>query len=270
MKLRYVATLSISLGVFYWDQNLRIEQSRITVRNKKIPDAFDGFVIAQISDLHNKSFGKNQCKLLEKLFRLNPDCIVVTGDCIDKRKPCLKKALDFISGASGIAPVYMVSGNHEHWMGRYQLFYEAYQTAGAIWLENRQVELNRAGEKMVLSGLQDPISESKEVFLQNLQQLCSGAGNAFHVLLCHRPEYFEEYVKNKVDCVFAGHAHGGQVRIPWLGPLFAPNQGIFPYYTKGIYMEKETSLIVSRGLGDSKIPLRLGNRPEIVVVTLKK
>lgn len=90
----------------------------------------------------------------------------------------------------------------------------------------------------------------------------------YNVLLSHRPEFLEEYAEEQVDLVLSGHAHGGQVRLPFIGGLVAPNQGILPKYTAGLYEQQNTSMIVSRGLGNSIIPQRIFNRPEIVVVQL--
>src|SRR5699024_4548454 len=92
--------------------------------------------------------------------------------------------------------------------------------------------------------------------------------DTYSILLSHRPELFATYVSAKVDLVFTGHAHGGQFRIPFIGGLVAPHQGLFPQYTFGIYEEKATKMIVSRGLGNSIIPLRINNHPELVVVKL--
>ena len=94
--------------------------------------------------------------------------------------------------------------------------------------------------------------------------------NQFSILLSHRPEVFNVYVDNKIDLVLTGHAHGGQIRIPFIGGLIAPNQGIFPKYTSGVFEEDATTMIVSRGIGNSILPYRINNRPELVIVTLKK
>jgi predicted MPP superfamily phosphohydrolase len=93
--------------------------------------------------------------------------------------------------------------------------------------------------------------------------------DAFKVLLAHRPEDFQADVDAGIDVTFSGHAHGGQFRIPGMGGLVAPGQGYFPTYTAGIHEQVDSKLVVSRGLGNSIIPMRLFNLPEIVVVTLK-
>ena len=90
----------------------------------------------------------------------------------------------------------------------------------------------------------------------------------FRILLSHRPELFDLYVDNNIDVAFTGHAHGGQVIIPFIGGIIAPNQGFWPKYYKGMYTKNNTTMILSRGLGNSVIPQRIFNRPEIVSLTL--
>lgn len=91
------------------------------------------------------------------------------------------------------------------------------------------------------------------------------------MLIAHKPEYLEDYQNIGFDLGFAGHAHGGQIRIPFINQgIIAPGQGLFPKYTEGINTIDGFSLIISRGLGNSGFPLRLFNRPEVIVVTLHK
>lgn len=90
----------------------------------------------------------------------------------------------------------------------------------------------------------------------------------YNLLLSHRPELFETYKDSGIDLVLTGHAHGGQFRLPFIGGLIAPNQGFFPKYDSGLYTDGRTNMVVSRGLGNSIIPLRFNNRPEIVIVEL--
>ena len=92
--------------------------------------------------------------------------------------------------------------------------------------------------------------------------------SGYTILLSHRPELFETYMDGGIDLVFSGHAHGGQFRLPFIGGLVAPNQGMFPKYDAGLYTDGGTSMVVSRGIGNSIIPFRFNNRPEIVLVEL--
>lgn len=102
----------------------------------------------------------------------------------------------------------------------------------------------------------------------NLHNLMQTVDTSFSILLSHRPEHFADYAKEGVSLAFCGHAHGGQIVVPKLGALYAPDQGIFPSYTDGIYEHKGCTMVVSRGLGNSRAPQRINNRPQVMVVTL--
>jgi len=214
----------------YWGNNsIVITKSEYT--STKLPKEFDQFVIAQISDLHNKKFGNNQNILLEKLKRTSPDVILVTGDLIDSRRFNLNTALDFINGAIQIAPIYYVSGNHEARSNQYTVIKNALINASVNVLDNDLAKLTIGSSSIHLLGLMDPyfyatnqINEKDSTYTQLLEQWSHNEG--FQILLSHRPELFELYAAYNIDMVFSGHAHGGQVRLPFLGGLIAPNQGI--------------------------------------------
>jgi len=220
-------------------------------------------------------FGDDQAKILNKLKSISPDIIVVTGDLIDRRKYNLDIAMTFISGAVKIAPVYYVSGNHEAWSGNFSLIKKSLVEAGVNVLDDIAVELTKGKTSINIIGLSDPdfltsnyiegTNTSKTI--EQLKQWSMGKN--FKILLSHRPELFDLYSENSMDLVFTGHAHGGQMRIPFIGGLVAPDQGIFPKYSSGSYSKDSTTMFVSRGLGNSIFPVRVFNRPEIVVVTLR-
>ena len=267
--------LVLSYIVFCIYQNNSIVITQSVYNNPKIPNDFDGFKIVHISDLHNKMFGDGQIDILNKVRNLAPDIIVVTGDMIDRRKYDLETAMIFISGAIKTAPVYYVSGNHEAWSGKYPLIKESLIDTGVCILDDTAVELSKGRNTIHIMGLADPAFLTSD-YLEGTninkitQQLSHWSTNKdFKILLSHRPELFELYCENKIDLVFSGHAHGGQIRIPLIGGLVAPGQGILPKYTSGSYTKDSTTMFVSRGLGNSIFPIRVFNRPEIVVVTLR-
>ena len=143
-------------------------------------------------------------------------------------------------------------------------------------LENQKVQITKDGENITLMGIQDPsfrtdylFGDAESVSRQAITSL-QNKSDGFTVLLSHRPELFELYVDTGVDLVFSGHAHGGQFRLPFVGGLVAPNQGFFPKYDAGQFTEENTTMIVSRGVGNSIIPFRINNPPELVVVELKR
>lgn len=273
-KLIGLAAVILAALVFCIWQNNAITTTKIDYSNAKIPEEFNGYRIVHISDLHNKEFGKNQEGLLKKIHAVSPDIIVITGDLIDRRKYDLETAMVFINGAVEIAPVYYVSGNHEAWSGEYENIRENLKSAGVHILDDTKATLSKGQGKIEILGLSDPdflttsyLEGTNISKLREHLQLLSDF--VFQILLCHRPELFDIYVKENIDLIFSGHAHGGQFRIPFVGGLVAPDQGLFPKYTSGAYTQNKSTMIVSRGLGNSIIPIRIFNRPEIVVVTLR-
>ena len=266
----------LSSIIFCINQNNSIVITKWSYSNPKIPADFDGFKIVHISDLHNKMFGNVQSEILKKVINLSPDIIVVTGDLIDRRKYNLESAMTFISGAVKIAPVYYVSGNHEAWSGKFPLIKKRLLNAGVHILDDSAAELLKGRSSIRIMGLADPDFLASNYFegtntSKMREQLNRwSTDESFKLLLSHRPELFDLYCENNIDLVFTGHAHGGQVRIPFIGALVAPDQGLFPKYTSGGYTKDSTTMFVSRGLGNSVIPIRVFNRPEIVAVTLRR
>ena len=139
-------------------------------------------------------------------------------------------------------------------------------------LDNDAVQLNHGKEAISLIGLSDPDFTIKGDIFGEVPAMVStklnNLENSYTILLSHRPELFESYVHCNIDLVLSGHAHGGQFRLPFIGGLIAPNQGLFPQYDAGLYTSGSTNMIVSRGLGNSIIPIRFNNRPEVVVIEL--
>jgi len=258
-------------------QNNSIVVTQSDFVSESIPDAFDQFKIVQISDLHNKQFGEDQERLLDKVRNQMPNIIIVTGDLIDQRKYNLHKAMIFIRGAVKIAPVYYVSGNHEAWSGHYETLKKSLQEAGVTVLDNSVFDFKMGENSIRLLGVSDPDfltssyleGTNASLLEETLKGWSIEERENFNILLSHRPELFDVYHGANIDMVFTGHAHGGQVRLPFVGGIVAPDQGFFPKYTSGSYTEGSTTMFVSRGLGNSIVPQRLFNRPEIVVVTLR-
>lgn len=266
-----IAFVAIVIWIAWGNSALMVNEIKIT--NDKIPQSFEGFRIAQVSDLHNAELGKDNNKLIEKLNECEPDIIVLTGDLIDSNHTNLEVALSFAQQAVKIAPCYFVTGNHEAWVGsQYEELRTSLENAGVTVLQDEAIELNYGDECIQLIGLNDPDFSERDSFLSEsiletkLSQV--NISNGFTILLSHRPEYFNVYQNKNIDLVLSGHAHGGQFRLPFLGGVIAPNQGFFPKYDAGIYTENGTTMIVSRGIGNSIIPVRINNRPEIVIIEL--
>ena len=243
--------------------NTALEVNTFPIESEKLPASFDGFRIAQVSDLHNAGFWQD---VVEELRQIQPDIIVLTGDLIDSGRTDVDAALAFAGQAAQIAPCYFVSGNHEAWSpGHWEKLREGLKQSGIVLLENESVSLGRDGEHLTMLGLSDPAFGGDHARI--LGELAAGEG--YRILLSHRPERMKLYAEAGVDLVFSGHAHGGQFRIPFLGGVIAPDQGLFPEYDSGLYEQDGTAMLVSRGIGNSIIPLRICNRPEILVAQLK-
>ena len=275
------ATLPVLLAVpaaltawVYWG-NISIGTTRIAVRSEKIPEPFAGFTIAQVSDLHNAKFGAGQRRLLTAVRSASPDIIAVTGDLIDSRRTDVEVAMEFIRGAVEIAPVYYVTGNHEARMALNktqaasgEALKAQLQAAGVVMLDDRAVALSRGGASIRLLGLAAPAYARITGGIGAKLSGLLGTDSEYSILLSHKPSLFDVYAAAGADLVLCGHIHGGQIRIPFVGGLLNPDIRFFPPYSAGLYKQGGTQMIVSRGLGNSKLPVRINNRPELVVITL--
>ena len=271
-KILFIITLLLLCAVvFSYFQNNWLSISRFTITSHEITG--DGLKIIQLSDLHSKEFGENQHRLVTKVQALSPDIIAFTGDIIDKDKYDEKTVLSLLKQLKEIAPTYYVTGNHEYWSGKYDQLEKIIKSTGVTILHNQREKLQLNGTTFLLAGIDDPAisNEASAVTVETeLAKTLEGVNDQdFVVLLSHRPEVYSVYAEHNIDLVLSGHAHGGQVRLPFVGGLVAPDQGFLPKYTAGKYEQDDTAMIVNRGLGNSIIPQRVFNTPEIVEITIK-
>ena len=277
-KKMFIVTLAILLILLLiwtiWG-NTALELNKHAIKSYKLPSEFDGFMIAQISDLHNAEMGEDNEKLLSMIKEANPDIVAITGDMIDSRRMDIQVALDFAREAVKIAPCYYVNGNHELRVLEYEELKEGLEDLGVIILENAKATITKEDESLTIIGLSDPSLESGYIYTEEGEVLnlylnkLSKEDDNYKILLSHRPEYFELYFEAGMDLVLSGHAHGGQIRLPFVGGIIAPHQGFFPEYDGGLYIKEETNMIVSRGIGNSLFPVRFNNRPEVVLIELQ-
>lgn len=253
--------------------NITVGTTQYTVVSSRLPAAFDHYRMVVVSDFHNAEYGDHNRQLIRQIAAEQPDSIVFTGDLLDSRHPNLAIVEDLIRELTAVAPCYYVTGNHEARLGsQFQELEQLLLAHSVVVLHDEAVPLTRNGETIQLVGLDDPdftdrnasIQQSMlETKLRNLNLTTD-----YRILLSHRPEYFDAYVAAEIDLALCGHAHGGQFRLPLVGGLVAPNQGFFPKYDAGVYTEQGTTMIVSRGVGNSILPVRFNNRPELVSVEL--
>ena len=260
--------LSISiLLIFIWYQNNHIVIDIFDYKSSKISNDTNTFSIVQISDLHNARFGKNNRKLVSSIEHIGPDIIVITGDIIDSNHTSIDTAVDFVSEMTRKYPVYYVTGNHEYWLGEEEQkrLFAGIRDAGAIILNNEKVSIDTDNDSITLIGLDD--NSLNDATLHSIMKTCDK--NQLTIVLAHEPQYINKYCDAGADLVLTGHAHGGQMVLPFIRPLIAPDQGLFPKYTAGQYQRQNTTMFVSRGLGNSVIPVRLFNYPEIVCIEIR-
>ena len=274
IKSAIVLLIVIALLLFCNFQNKHLETTYYTYEADQLGVDLDGYRIVQISDLHNAKFGKNNQKLVDRIRECEPDIIVLTGDLVDSNHTNVDRAVQFVNEIVKICPVYYVTGNHEYWLEKseYDELMDGLIGAGVVILDDQAVEISRGDAKFRLVGLDDKslADGTLGTLLNNAQNVAheDSEKNEFTVVLAHEPQYLARYAGTGVDLVLSGHAHGGQFRLPFVGGIVAPDQGFLPEYTAGEYYMNGTEMIVSRGLGNSVIPVRLFNYPEIVCVEL--
>ncbi len=230
--------------------------------------------ILLITDLHSHIYGENQKDLVSLIKLQKPDIIALAGDIADDVAPVLGTEL-FLSNIKGIAPVYYVTGNHEYWSGDIERIKKIIRGYGVTVLEQNYERINLNGTSFIICGVDDPDSQMyeygslswKDRMYSAFDELENETG--YKILLSHRPERINVYKAFTFDLVLSGHAHGGQVRIPFiLNGLYAPDQGWFPKYAGGIYSHGTLYHVVSRGVSYNPRLPRIFNPPEINVIDI--
>ena len=280
------AALILVCGMFFlhWS-NKSIVTTKHIYTSEKLPKSFEGYRITHVSDLQSEYFGKEQHNLIKTVKATDPDIIVYTGDLLDRNHTDFEAARSAIKGLLAIAPVYYVNGNHEMAVDEtaMETFYHELETMGVRVLFDRAAKVECGGATITLLGLSEhTVFSCKDYVRDNSAPLDmksyrkalkvlrdKAAQSDFTILLVHEPQYLEEYAATGFDLAFAGHAHGGQIRLPFTDGLYAPGQGVLPKLTSGIRTYGNTTLVISRGLGNSTFPFRVFNRPEIISIVLK-
>ncbi|MBR5808538.1 MAG: metallophosphoesterase [Clostridia bacterium] len=240
---------------------------------KNLPESFSGFKIAHISDLHSRP-AKGICEIIKGAC---PDIITITGDLLNDDNKSTGEVDALISELLKIAPVYFISGNHDLWRMGYKRIFDKYQELGAVFMDKKTVAIERNGEKIGISGCPDPFSKIPQAITENVQKNLEKLEkiDGFNILLFHRANLFDMVKDAGVDLVLSGHMHGGQVRIPGIGGVLAPSSSmlsgtrmLFPKYTGGVVTSDDTTMIINRGVSNTLPIPRLGNPPEVGIITL--
>lgn len=289
IKVMTAFLIMLALAVFLNWSNKSITVTEYQFESKAVPEGFDGYRITQVSDLQSEYFGQEQEKLIRKVKESRPDIIVFTGDLLDRNHTNYEAGLTAMKKLIETAPVYYVNGNHELALPEADTreMYDKLREMGVRILFDEGTILERNGSRMHLLGLSEytlyasKANDSRtnteydaSIIDDVIKTLTKDVPKGeFSVMLTHEPQFLQTYAESgngKVDLIFAGHAHGGQIRLPFTEGLFAPGQGFMPKLTSGVHKAKNTTMIISRGLGNSVFPFRIFNRPEIVAVELTK
>lgn len=272
-KHGWLLPAALMLAGAAWFENFTLSSSTVYARSAALPAAFSGLRIVQISDLHGRRFDAESRYLLELVRLQSPDLIALTGDLADEFTD-LSMLPPLLSGLTALAPTFYITGNHEWVLSREKrgTLFAMLERAGAVRLENEYRVLERGGASIVLAGVDDPNGPyDQKRPAQLVREIRQAHGKDTYILmLSHRNDELDLWAHMGVQTVLCGHGHGGIVRLPFLGAVFGTHLDLFPDYTAGLYEKAQTCMIVSRGLGGSrKLPLRIGNRPEVVTVVLK-
>ena len=272
--LRWVAALLILLAVGWCFLQWQLWGIQVTVTQVGVhglPDGFEGLRIVQISDLHGHEYGQDSEALLALVAQQAPEFIVVTGDLIDQESH-LAMVPALARGLAAIAPTYYVTGNHEWAVGGVPRLKGILTECGVTVLSNQYVTLERNGASLVLAGVDDPNGYADQKTPEELYgEIQREAGDLCTILLAHRNDRFDQYAAAGYDLVISGHAHGGIVRLPFTDGLLGTDRKLFPTWTAGVYTLGDSTLFVSRGLGNNTVPIhgfRLFNRPDLAVLEL--
>lgn len=285
MKRKLILLLLILLIVIFFIiySFKKVDVTNYTISNKKIPNEFNDFKIVQLSDFHSSGYKDTTEIIISKVKEIKPDIIVMTGDMVNWRTKDTDELEKLLNSLVDVCPMYYITGNHEQLSEgsitkKYQNILDLLDELNIIFLRNEYVEIEKDGQTINLYGIDIPLDEStgrypsswqleNDYVERNLPQIDL---SKFNILLSHNPVFLKQYSEFGADLVLSGHIHGGIIRIPIIGiGIFSAEKGLFPRYDDGKFKRGNTTMIVNRGIGTSSTDLRIFNKPEISVITLK-
>ena len=264
-----LACILVIIALFAFNTKMKIQHYSLESEKLTAPVR-----IVLITDLHSCSYGKGQRELIDAIHAQKPDIILLGGDICDDKLPHRNTEL-VLRAIADKYPCYYVTGNHEYWSREIEKILKIFESYNVPVLEGSFDTIDVRGQKLNICGISDPdilkYTDKNYSITEQLKDAAVASENGnYSILLAHRPELIDSYLNYDFDLILAGHAHGGQWRLPGIiNGLFAPNQGFFPRYAGGKYRFYDSYMIVSRGLAreSTRIP-RIFNRPELVVIDL--
>lgn len=263
-------------------QNEALDVETIDVQLRALPPALDGYRMALVSDLHIRRPGPYHARILTAVAAARPDVILVLGDTMDESTELIDAIGPFFEELTKLAPTLAILGNNDCLVGRISTLRAMYRRSGVVLLENEARYVSARGVPLEVVGLMDPsaacrgiepergiLAADKVPLSRTLRPKEADGCLTPSILMVHQPQLAVDYAVLRPSLMLSGHAHGGQLRLPGIGGLFAPGQGYFPRLTSGLYDLGDTQLVVSRGLGNHRFPLRLNNRPHLPIVVLR-
>lgn len=249
--------LGLILYIYY--QCKWAKEVRVKLYNDKVKE---NIKITQISDFHSNRL-KNLGQFKKKILKFNPDFIILTGDINDYGEEIkFKKAVDFLKEISSLGiKTFYITGNHEEAGPMLDEFIEEIENLGIIYLKNEGEFLNICSNEVYIYGIAYYNYDFKNYRPKN---------NSLNLILSHYSKNVRDNIEDSMDFIFSGHTHGGQVRFPLIGALFAPGEGSFPYYDKGVKEYKNTTIYIDSGLGNTLMDLRFLNRIQYSNITISK
>jgi len=237
-----------------------------------------------LSDLHNNCYGQKNEKLIQAVYDMKPEYILIGGDMlVGKADVSTEVAEEFVKAIAPVCPIYYANGNHEARMKAYPQVYgthihkyiDTLKEYGVQFLENSHVDLMWEEQRIQIHGLEIPMhcyQKFRKVTLSKEEiRACIGDAHedCFQILLAHNPIFVDTYLDWGADLVLSGHLHGGLVRLPYFGGIITPQFRLFPKYSGELTVKNDKSVVVSKGLGTHTINIRFLNPAELIVLHIK-
>lgn len=278
------AVVLLLLIIYIIYENYHLETTHYMIESKNVPKAFDGTKIVVLADLHNNQFGKDNKKLLDKIYQFNPDYILIAGDMVvSSESNNFEVPYGLLSTLAEKYPIYYGLGNHEQRLlpneiyphPSYQNYQDRLKELGVCFLDNESISISKEGQYISITGLSIGMDYYKKLkqpkmsgeYIENLVGIPNKKW--YNILIAHNPVYFKFYSEWGANLTVSGHLHGGIIRLPKLGGFISPQYKFMPKYDAGMFKMNHSVLLVSRGLGLHTIKVRINNRPELMTLTLK-